>query len=80
MFDIKLYAQALKIYPQRYVLVNVMVSRMRQLQGGAEPLVESENMSLFDIALKEIVEEKIMLKQIVEAVRPTLTLKPEHLE
>ena len=80
MFDIKLYAQALRIFPQRYVLVNVMVSRMRQLQGGAEPLVESENMSLFDIALKEIVEGKIAVKQVVESAKPTLTLRPEHLE
>jgi DNA-directed RNA polymerase subunit K/omega len=80
MFDIKLYSQALDVFPQHYVLVNVMVARMRQLQGGAEPLVESENMSLFDIALKEIVEGKIVVKQVVEAERPTLTLKPEHLE
>lgn len=80
MFDIKLYAQALDVIPQHYVLVNVMVARMRQLQGGAEPLVESENVSLFDIALKEIVEGKIVAKQIVEAAKPTLTLKAEHLE
>ena len=80
MFDIKMYALALEIIPQHYVLVNVMVARMRQLQGGAEPLVESENVSLFDIALKEIVEGKIVAKQIVEPQKPTLTLKAEHLE
>ncbi|MBI3581642.1 MAG: DNA-directed RNA polymerase subunit omega [Nitrospinae bacterium] len=80
MFDIKLYSQALDVIPQHYVLVNVMVARMRQLQGGAEPLVESENASLFDIALREIVEGKIVGKQIVEPQKPTLTLKAEHLE
>jgi len=80
MFDIKLYAQALAVIPQRYMLVNAMVMRMRQLQGGAEPLVECEGMSLFDIALKEIVEGKITVKQIVEAPKATLTLKAEHLE
>ncbi len=80
MFDIKLYSQALDVIPQHYVLVNVMVARMRQLQGGAEPLVESENVSLFDIALREIVEGKIVAKQIVEPLKPTLTLKAEHLE
>ncbi|MBI3794271.1 MAG: DNA-directed RNA polymerase subunit omega [Nitrospinae bacterium] len=80
MFDIKLYAQALDVYPQHYVLVNVMVARMRQLQSGAEPLVESEGLSLFDITLREIVEGKIVMKQVEEVVKPTLTLKPEHLE
>lgn len=79
MFDIKLYAKALEAIPQRYLLVNTMVLRMRQLQGGAEPLVESEGLSLFDIALKEIVEAKLTVKQTVET-RQTLTLSPEHLE
>lgn len=79
MFDIKMYAQAQAAIPQRYQLVNAMVMRMRQLQGGAEPLVESENLSLFDIALKEIVEGKIIVKA-AETQKATLTLKAEHLE
>lgn len=79
MFDIGLYAKALEAIPQRYMLVNTMVMRMRQLQGGAEPLVESEGLSLFDIALKEIVEAKIGVKQTTET-RQTLTLSAEHLE
>ncbi len=79
MFDLKLYAKALAAVPERYLLVNTMVSRMRQLQGGAEPMVESEGLSLFDIALKEIVEGKVAIKQITEE-RQTLTLNAEHLD
>lgn len=79
MFDLKMYAKALAAVPERYLLVNAMVHRMRQLQGGAEPMVESEGLSLFDISLKEIVEGKIAIKHIVEE-RQTLTLNAEHLD
>lgn len=62
MFDLKLYAKALETIPKRYLLVNSMSMRIRQLQGGAEPLVNQEGLSVFDIALKEIVEKKISIK------------------
>lgn len=73
MFDLKLFAKALKVIPQRYLLVNAMAMRIRQLQGGVEPLVDPENLSLFDIALKEIVEGKIQIKQHDEQKELTLT-------
>jgi len=73
MFDLQLFAKALKVIPQRYLLVNAMAMRIRQLQGGVEPLVEPEDLSLFDIALKEIVEGKILIKQHDEQKELTLT-------
>ncbi len=66
MFDLTLYAKALDMIPKRYLLVNAMSMRIRQLQGGAEPLVNPEGLALFDIALKEIVEEKIVVKTVEE--------------
>lgn len=73
MFDLKLFAKALQVIPQRYLLVNAMAMRIRQLQGGVEPLVDPENLPLFDIALKEIVEGKIQIKQHEEQKELTLT-------
>jgi DNA-directed RNA polymerase omega subunit len=73
MFDLKLYAEALERIPQRYLLVNAMAMRIRQLQGGVEPLVEPANLSLFDIALKEIVQGKIQIRRHNETKELLLT-------
>ncbi len=73
MFDLKLFAKALQVIPQRYLLVNAMAMRIRQLQGGVEPLVDPGDLSLFDIALKEIVDGKIHIKQHEEQKELTLT-------
>lgn len=73
MFDLKLYAEALEHIPQRYLLVNAMAMRIRQLQGGVEPLVEPGSLSLFDIALKEIVQGKIQIRRHDETKELLLT-------
>lgn len=77
MFDLKLYGKALEVVPEHYMLVNAMAMRIRQLQGGVEPLVDPENLSLFDIALKEIVEQKIEVKKHGDT--KTITLATEKL-
>jgi len=77
MFDLGLYSKALKVVPEHYMLVNAMSMRIRQLQGGVEPLVNPEGLSHFDIALKEIVEQKIEVKKQGEA--QTITLSTENL-
>ena len=63
MFNQTYYKSALKKIPQRYMLVNVLAKRIRQLQKGAEPLVEVEEknelISKADIALREIAEGKV---------------------
>jgi len=78
MFDLKLYGQALEVIPEHYMLVNAMSMRIRQLQGGVEPLVEPEGLSLFDIALKEIVEKKIQVKRLEDS--QTITLATGELD
>ena len=63
MFDTNLYNLALKKIPQRYLLANLLSIRVRQLQKGQEPLIDTGDYeSLMDIALKEISEEKITVK------------------
>ena len=78
MFDLKLYGEALEVIPEHYMLVNAMSMRIRQLQGGVEPLVEPEGLSLFDIALKEIVEKKIQVKRLEDS--QTITLATGELD
>jgi DNA-directed RNA polymerase omega subunit len=74
MFDKNLYHQALKKIPQRYLLVNLLSIRVRQLQKGQEPLVDMDDYdSPMDIALKEICEEKITVKYLEQP--PTLAAK-----
>ncbi|HLA48421.1 MAG: DNA-directed RNA polymerase subunit omega [Nitrospinae bacterium RIFCSPLOWO2_12_39_16] len=66
MFNPNYYSLALKKIPKRYLLVNILSRRMRQLQKGSEPLVQIEegnSISNADIALKEIVEEKLVINE-----------------
>lgn len=60
------------------VLVNLVSRRVRQLNSGAgamsRPLIDAPpNMGVADIALSEIIEEKIGfdLPELVELTRPT---------
>lgn len=65
MFDKILYNRALNKVSQRYLLVNLISIRVRQLQKGQEPLVDVDNSPTYiDIALQEIAEEKITVKYL----------------
>ncbi len=56
MFNTELFAKAQKkVYP-KYLMVNLVTMRMRQLMEGADPLVDPEDMSPVNIVLKEIAE------------------------
>lgn len=64
------------------VLINLVSRRVRQLNSGAgamsRPLLSDVgNMSLSDIALSEIIEDKIgfEMPELVELVRPTAKKK-----
>lgn len=66
MFNPHYYSLALKKIPKRYLLVNILSRRMRQLQKGSEPLIQMEegnSISDADIALKEIIEEKLVINE-----------------
>lgn len=55
-----LLGKALKRAQNRYLLVNILAKRVRQLKDGAKPLVEAENdLSVEEVALLEIAEGKI---------------------
>lgn len=66
MFNPHYYSLALKKIPKRYLLVNILSRRVRQLQKGSEPLIQIEegnSISNADIALKEIVEGKLFINE-----------------
>jgi DNA-directed RNA polymerase subunit omega len=65
--------KASKIVENPHVLINLVSRRVRQLNAGARPLLSNiGNMGLADIALTEIIEEKIgfEMPEIIELVRP----------
>jgi DNA-directed RNA polymerase subunit omega len=57
----QLLSKALKTTQSRFMLVNFLTKRIRQLKDGASPLVEhSNNVAVEEIALQEIAEGKII--------------------
>ena len=51
----ELLSKALKTVQSRFLLVNLLTRRIRQLKDGASPLVEhSNNLVVEEIALQEI--------------------------
>ena len=66
------------------VLVNLVSRRVRQLNSGAgamsRPLVEPGNLGAADIALTEIIEEKIgfEMPEVVELTRPSAKRRKKH--
>jgi len=63
MFDAKLYNEASKKVPYKYLLANLVSIRTKQIMNGADPLVEAEGAHPIDIALQEIAEGLIEPKQ-----------------
>ena len=67
------------------VLVNLISRRVRQLNSGggamSRPLVaDTQNLGAADIALREIIEEKIGfdMPEVVELTRPTSKKRKKH--
>jgi DNA-directed RNA polymerase subunit omega len=73
----ELIKKALEKVGNPNVLVNLVSRRVRQLNSGggslSRPLVEAGNMGVADIALTELIEEKIgfEMPELVELTRPT---------
>ena len=73
-----LVKQALEKVLNSHVLINMVSRRVRQLNAGAgaisRPLIaNAENLGAADIALREIIEDKIgfEMPEIAELTRPT---------
>ena len=82
-----LVAQALLKVPNANVLINLISRRVRQLNSGgggaSRPLLANvENLGAADIALHEIIEEKMghEMPEIIGLVRPTgrNRKRPQH--
>jgi DNA-directed RNA polymerase subunit omega len=57
----ELLSKALKTVQSRFLLVNLLTKRIRQLKDGASPLVErSNNLVVEEMALHEIAEGKVI--------------------
>ena len=68
-----LVKQASQKIENPHVLINLVSRRVRQLNAGARPLLSNiGNLGLADIALTEIIEDKIgfEMPEIIELVRP----------
>jgi DNA-directed RNA polymerase subunit omega len=68
-----LVKQAMEKVQNPHVLVNLVSRRVRQLNAGARPLLSGPgNLGLADIALIEIIEDKMgfEMPKIIELVRP----------
>jgi DNA-directed RNA polymerase subunit omega len=66
------------------VLINLVSRRVRQLNSGggpiSRPLVEAGSMGVADIALTEIIEDKIgfEMPELVELTRPAPRKRKKH--
>ncbi|HYY14174.1 MAG TPA: DNA-directed RNA polymerase subunit omega [Chthoniobacterales bacterium] len=61
----QLLQEAAKKIPNQQLLINVVSKRVRQLGLGHRPMVETTpRMSLTDIALKEIIEDKLSYEEV----------------
>jgi DNA-directed RNA polymerase subunit omega len=83
--------KALEKIEEPAVLVNMVSRRVRQLNAGARPLLlNTGTMGLADIALLEIIEDKMSftMPEIIKLIRPSAQsrkrpqgwLKHQHLE
>ncbi len=63
-----LLEEALKKIPNQQLLVNVVSKRVRQLSQGHRPMIDSgPRMGLSDIALREIIEGKLVYEMVTAA-------------
>lgn len=59
-----LVSEASKTIPEGHLLINIISRRVKQLNSGSRPMVETgPRMGLSDIALKEVIEGKLSFKQ-----------------
>ena len=64
----QLLQEAAQVIPNQQLLINVVSKRVRQLGLGYRPMVETTpQMSLTDIALKEIIAGKLTYEELHES-------------
>jgi DNA-directed RNA polymerase subunit omega len=67
-----LLEEALKKIPNQQLLVNVVSKRVRQLSQGHRPMVDSgPRMGFSDIALREIIEGKLVFEMVTADAQST---------
>lgn len=63
----------------KYLLTMMLAKRVKQLRAGEKPLVESKNKKSILIALQEISEGKVYLKDIQASEKSEELAKAEEL-
>lgn len=58
--DDSLITQAASKVGNRYLLINLVARRIKQLKDGSHPLVETESESHLEVALREVIAGKIL--------------------
>ncbi len=61
----ELKSRALEKISNRFLLVKMLSKRIKQLDKGADPLIETnESTDSMEIALREIIEDKVRIAEI----------------
>jgi DNA-directed RNA polymerase subunit K/omega len=77
MFDMELFREANGKIKEVFLLSNVIIQRIRQIQEGSDPLVEHDGDSTVNIALKELGEGKIEARKEEMVTGQDLFAQPE---
>jgi len=59
----------MNILNNKYLLATMVAKRTKQLRLGAKPLVESKNKKFIIVALEEIIEGKVFIKEKKESLK-----------
>ena len=59
----------MNILNNKYLLATMVAKRTKQLRSGAKPLVESKNKKFIIVALEEIMEGKVFIKEKKEPLK-----------
>lgn len=63
MLNEKYLKKAVDKYSDKCLVINMLSKRVEQLNRGSRPLVEEESKEKVNIALKEIIEEKVTVDE-----------------
>lgn len=70
--------ELLDVVPNKYLLTMVIAARAKQLEQGAERMVDIESSNSLDIAIKEIAERRIDLTEILKTAEDALMRQLEE--
>ncbi|MBI3090300.1 MAG: DNA-directed RNA polymerase subunit omega [Candidatus Tectomicrobia bacterium] len=76
--DDSLITQAASKVGNRYLLINIVTRRIKQLKAGSHPLVETESESHLEVALREVIAGNTLARFPEEATEPAEAVHAAH--